>query len=135
MKALTLLLVVAISALPIHANASKGESVSDVAGLVGDWSGTSLCQVKPSACHDENVIFRFSHPHDNKITVQADKVVDGKPVTMGSSEWTYDEAAHVLTWQIPRGTWKLVVEGNEMNGTLVVPDNITFRRVHLAKLK
>jgi len=130
MKALILYL-----ALAFALSASKRESVSDIANLVGDWNGTSLCQVKPSACHDESVIFRLSHPHDNKITVQADKLVDGKPVTMGSGEWTYDEAAHSLTWQIPRGTWKLVVEGNEMNGTLVVPENVIFRRIHLTKSK
>ena len=132
MKALILFVALA-SALPAHA--SKPESPSDLADLVGDWAGTSLCQVKPSACHDESVIFRLSRPHDNKITVQADKIVDGKTVTMGSGEWTYDQSAHALTWQIPRGAWKLVVEGNEMNGTLVVPDNITFRRVHLTKSK
>ena len=133
MKSLILFLAVVISACEIQGSA--GAASSNIADLIGDWSGSSLCQVKQSACHDENVIFRFSHPHEDKITVQADKIVDGKPVTMGVGEWTYDAAAHCLSWQIPRGTWKLVVEGNVMNGTLIVPENVVFRRIHLTRLK
>src|SRR5689334_15213688 len=94
-----------------HAVAFSEPQISD---LVGDWTGTSLCQVKPSPCHDESVIFRFSNPHGDKITVRADKVVDGKPVTMGSSEWTYEKSSRTLTWEMPRGTWKLVINGDTM---------------------
>jgi hypothetical protein len=54
---------------------------------------------------------------------------------MGVGDWTYDRVARALTWEIPRGTWKLVVEGNAMNGTLVVPENVVFRRIHLTKSK
>ena len=63
----------------------SGGSPPKISDLVGDWSGASLCQVNPSPCHDENVVFRFSNPHEDKITVRADKIVDGKPVTMGSA--------------------------------------------------
>lgn len=106
-----------------------------VANLVGDWSGTSLCQVRPSACNDEQVVFRLSHPQNNKIRLQADKIVDGKSVTMGVSDWSYDSASQALTWEIPRGTWKLVVTGDEMNGTLTTRDNVVFRKIHLHRSK
>lgn len=108
-------------------------SAPEISELVGDWSGTSLCQVKPSPCHDENVIFRFSKPHKDQITIQADKIVDGKPVTMGVGEWTYDKSSGTLTWQMPRGTWKLTVDGKIMDGTLIIPDNVVFRKIHLKK--
>lgn len=114
-----------------HAFAFSAPPISD---LVGDWSGTSLCQ-EQSPCHDEDVIFRFSKPHEDKITVQADKIVDGKPVTMGASEWTYDKSAGTLTWQMPRGNWKLIVDGDTMDGTLAVPDNVVFRKIHLKRSK
>ena len=107
----------------------------DVADLVGDWSGTSLCQVKPSPCHDEQVVFRLSHPQKGTITVQADKIVDGKPVTMGVGDWSYDPVSQALSWEIPRGTWKLVVDGDDMSGTLITRDNVVFRKVHLRRSK
>jgi hypothetical protein len=111
-----------------------GSSAPPISDLVGDWTGTSLCQVKPSPCHDEDVIFRFSKPHDDKITVQADKIVNGRSVTMGISEWTYDSTG-TLTWRIPRGDWKLIVSDTTMDGTLIVPDNVVFRKIHLKKSK
>ena len=108
-------------------------SVPKISDLVGDWSGTSLCQVKSSPCHDEKVVFHFSNPHQDKITVQGDKIVDSKPVTMGVGDWTYDRFSGTLTWQIPRGTWKLLVDGDTMDGTLIVPENVVFRKIHLKK--
>ena len=118
--------------LALNASNIKSPEVSD---LVGKWTGTSLCQVKPSACHDENVIFRFSHPQRDRITVQADKIVDGQPVTMGVSDWTYDKPTLSLTYKIPQGTWKLAVNANAnmMEGTLTTPDGAIFRKVHLER--
>jgi hypothetical protein len=119
---------------PTHAYA-LGFAAPQISDLVGDWAGTSMCQVKPSPCHDEKVVFRFSKPHEDKVSVQADKIVDGKPVTMGVGEWTYDKSAGTLTWHIPRGDWKLIVSDTTMDGTLIVPDNVVFRKIHLKKSK
>jgi hypothetical protein len=120
--------------IPVGASASNAQS-SDTSSLVGDWSGTSICQVRPSGCHDENVVLRFSHPHENKIDVEADKIVNGKAEFMGSGEWTYNSEDRSLTWQMPRGAWRLVVSGTEMKGTLVVPENVVFRKIDLHKSK
>ena len=106
-----------------------------IADLVGDWNGTSLCQVKSSPCHDEQVVFRLSHPQQEKIRVQADKIVDGKAVTMGPDDWPFDALSQALIYEIPSGTWKLIVQGNEMNGTLITRDNVLFRKVHLDRSK
>jgi hypothetical protein len=114
---------------------SPGKQAGDIAYLVGDWGGTSLCQVRPSACNDERVVFHFSNPQANKITVAADKIVNGKMVNMGSGLWTYDQSARTLEWHIPQGVWKLAVEGDLMGGTLSGPDNVIFRKVHLRKSK
>ena len=127
----------AVAALTIlgfqgHAHAFSAPQISD---LVGDWSGTSLCQVRPSPCHDEQVVYRISKPHQDKITIQADKIVEGKPVTMGVSDWTYEKSSGTLTWEMPRGTWKLVVDADTMDGTLIIPENVLFRKVHLKRSK
>ena len=115
-----------------HARAFSAAQLSD---LVGDWSGTSLCQVRPSPCHDEQVVYHISKPHEHKVTIQADKIVEGKLVTMGVSEWTYDNSSGTLAWEMPRGTWKLVVDADTMDGTLIVPENVLFRKVHLKRSK
>ena len=127
-----LIAVFAVFAFRAYAPASSTPKISD---LVGDWSGTSLCQVKPSPCHDESVIFHLSNPHENKITIRADKIVDGKAVTMGVGDWTYEKSTGKLVWQIPRGTWMMVVSDNTMDGTLIVPENVVFRKIHLRKSK
>jgi len=107
----------------------------DAAALFGDWTGTSLCQVRPSPCHDEQVVFRLSHPRPGKINVQADKMVNGKAVPMGGDDWSYDPVSRVLSWESPRGTWKLTVDGDDINGTLVTRDNVIFRKVRLHRLQ
>ena len=134
MKTLTLIAVLGLTTLSFGWS-SSGKQAGNIAYLVGDWSGTSLCQVRPSACNDERVVFHFSNPQANNITVAADKIVDGKMVNMGSGLWTYDQSAGTLEWQIPQGVWKLAVEGDLMDGTLVVPDNVIFRKVHLRRSK
>lgn len=114
---------------------ARAFSAPQISDLVGEWSGTSLCQVKTSPCHDEDVIYRISKPHEDKISIQADKIVDGKSVTMGVSDWIYDKSSGTLSWEMPRGTWKLVVNGDTMDGTLIVPDKVLFRKVHLKRSK
>ena len=107
----------------------------DISDLAGEWSGTSLCQVKPSPCHDEQVVFRLSNAKKDKIQLQAGKIIDGKAVTMGLDDWSYDSASQELTLEIPRGAWKLIVDGDEMNGTLMTRDNVVFRKVHVHRSK
>lgn len=128
---------IALPALIILSFQASGRAFSapQISDLAGNWTGTSLCQVRPSPCHDENVVFRFSKPQGDKISVQADKLVDGKAVTMGVSEWTYDKSSGKLIWEMPRGTWKLVVDGDTIDGTLIVPNNVVFRKIHLNRSK
>lgn len=132
MKAFTLFAVFGLTTLAQGWSPPRKEA-ENIGYLVGDWNGTSLCQVRPSACNDEHVVFHFSDPRAGKITVMADKIVDGKLVNMGSGVWTYDESTRTLTWKMPRGVWKLAVGGDSMDGTLTRPDKVVFRQVHLRK--
>ena len=134
MKTFMLIPIFALTTLAFGWSSPRNRA-GDIASLVGDWNGTSVCQVRPSACNDEHVVFHFSNPQGDKITVAADKIVDGKVVSMGSEVATYERSARTLRWQIPRGVWKLAVEGDRMDGTLVGPDNVVFRKVHLRKSK
>ena len=59
--------------------------------LVGDWKGTSLCQVKNSPCHDEKVVYHISKgSSDDSYQVDASKIIDGKEDSMGILNFTFD---------------------------------------------
>ena len=131
-RALVAILLALLSCAASNASDKRRPAAAD---LVGNWEGTSICQVKPSPCHDEHVIFRLSHPQRDKINVQADKIVDSKPVTMGVDDWRYDDDSHALIYELPRGTWRLLVNENDMSGTLVTTGNIVFRKVHLHRVR
>ena len=53
------------------------------AAPAGVWHGISICQQKNTACRDEKVIYHLSAPDAaGKVSASADKIVDGKPVSM-----------------------------------------------------
>src|SRR5215468_4491210 len=55
---------------------------------VGIWRGESKCVVKPSACRDEDSVYRISAvaQAETRVTLSANKIVDGQEVNMGTSE-------------------------------------------------
>ena len=74
--------------------------------VAGTWEGTSLCQVKPSPCHDEHVIYRVTSTAVRQYKFDAFKLVEGKELYMGTIDLTYDPARHSLSGAIAgqRGT-------------------------------
>src|SRR5215467_6521964 len=73
-----------------HNALGKIEFVLDEAQLIGNWLGDSICQVKNSPCHDEKVVYHIAKGSDpDHVTVSADKIVDGKPINMGTGYYTY----------------------------------------------
>ena len=78
-------------------------ALGETSGLAGTWRGDSICAAEASACHDERVVYyiRDVPNRPNQVVVQADKIVDGKPITMGTGEWEYDRAGGTLEWRTP----------------------------------
>jgi len=112
--------------------------------LIGDWSGESKCVGSNPYCHDEVVVYHISRSKTDakKITIVADKIIDGKPDYMGTFECDYDVVKHTLTseFTIPRtggkGVWLFKIDGDKMDGTLTVfPENEIGRRVKVTKVK
>src|SRR6478736_3742105 len=61
------------------------------ASPLGEWKGESLCTVKPSACHDEVVVYEITAPAKNKpdmLVWKADKIVNGERQNMGTLDCT-----------------------------------------------
>jgi hypothetical protein len=120
--------------LSVPVSSSAG---TDVHTLLGEWHGESLCQVKPSACNDEVVVYTISDPRPDplRVKVQGDKIVEGERVTMGVDDWQYEPKTGTLTLKVPVGTWQVVFTGSHGDGTLVLNDGTLFRKMQLTKAK
>lgn len=102
--------------------------------LAGNWTGESICQIKPSPCNDEKVIYRVTEPDaSGKLTVQMDKVVNGEPEMMGVLDCIYRKDDHSLKCEMPNGTWEYTVSGDTMTGTLTLTDKRLYRRISVKK--
>ena len=115
------------------AGQDSGRSASH---LVGDWRGTSICQVRESACRDEDSLYHVVRIEGkaNRYSMNGEKIVDGKAVSMGAVECTYDGAKAVLTCDLPQDVLRFMVEGNKMEGTMTRPDGTLWRKLSLTKV-
>lgn len=103
-------------------------------GVAGTWRGESVCMVKNSPCHDEQVVYHATEPDAaGKFKIQADKIVNGKPEDMGTLDCTFDSKASKITCPIARGVFEFTIEGSKMTGTLKLPDGTLFRKISLTK--
>jgi len=104
------------------------------AGVAGTWRGESICMIKDSPCHDEQVIYHITEPdREGKLKIQADKLVNGKPEDMGTIDCTFDSKTSKLTCPIPRGVFEFAVTESRMTGTLKHPDGTLYRKISLTK--
>src|SRR5690242_4946094 len=73
------------------------------AAVLGQWKGESLCTVKPSACHDEVVVYEITATAEKKGTLiwKADKIVNGEQQNMGTLDCTYDPGSKMMTCDMP----------------------------------
>ena len=105
--------------------------------LVGDWRGDSICVVRESACHDEDSLYHVSKVPDKAglFSLKADKIVDGKPITMGTTECSFDPKQSTLQCAISNGSlFRFSVEGNAMLGTMTLADKRLWRKITLKKV-
>src|SRR5438552_18049025 len=93
---------------------------AQTASLTGDWTGESICVGNNPSCHDEKVVYHISiDPSDStKLTIAADKIVDGKPEPMGVINLKYDASKQTLTGETQTARyhllWEFAIKGNSM---------------------
>ena len=106
-------------------------------GVAGPWRGQSVCVTGAPACHNETVVYYIKEIPDrpDQVLIQADKIVDGKAITMGAGPWQYDRARHTLEWRLPQRVWFMKITGDRMEGTLTLADKTVFRTMTLEKDK
>lgn len=105
--------------------------------LIGAWKGTSICQDKNSPCHDEIDVYHFSKGNTaDQYRVDANKIVDGKEVEMGTLYFTHDTKKNILVCidNAHNSRWEFKLTGKEMHGTLMVRDKL-YRVVELKRVE
>ena len=120
----------------------KAEQRSEISELVGNWSGESVCVNKEKfpACNDEKVIYRIvvATGKSDTVTITADKIVNGKPETMGVFDFVYDRQKRILTSEFKNSRvhliFELAVKGDLLEGTLAtLPDRTLVRHIKVKK--
>jgi hypothetical protein len=120
-------------------SSSAAAEDANAKAILGTWRGTSTCvnlEASPG-CKNEEVIYEFREltpPVAGKLSLNADKIVDGKALPMGELDlvWVSAEGAWSCEIQTPRGhsLWSFKQpRGDELAGTLVhLPDRTLVRK-------
>jgi hypothetical protein len=103
--------------------------------ITGTWRGNSECVLKNSRCRDEINVYRFSEVAGRPgwFSGVGSKLMNGKEISMGTLEWNYDVEKHILRSENSGATFRLVVDGSRIEGSLTLADNTVYRRIHLKK--
>jgi hypothetical protein len=131
-----LLLLIGGTAFTVAGASAQSNASSKRDSPVGDWRGMSICQVKPSGCHDEDSLYHFKKLFKpGTFELQADKIVDGKPITMGTTPCEYDPSDQlVCTISGSSATMAFDVRGDDMQGTMKLADGTLWRKITLKKV-
>ena len=128
---------------PAVAHMEKAQG-GEVSKLAGDWSGESVCVNKEKfpACNDEHVVYHVAvaSGKTDTVTLAADKIVNGKPVAMGTFDFVYDERKQTLTSEFKNDRvhiiFELAVKGDVLEGTLsTLPEKTLVRHIKVKKDK
>jgi hypothetical protein len=101
----------------------------------GVWRGESICTAGGGSCHDEKVVYHIEPiPFDaGAVFIRADKIVDGKAITMGRGPWKYDRSRQTLSMEFGQRLWLLTVKQKKIEGVLTAGDGVVFRRMTLTR--
>ena len=107
--------------------------------VAGTWEGTSLCQIKPSPCHDEHVVYKITGTGPRSYRIEAYKVVGGQEQYMGPLDMKLDAAGQRLDGSNTDRSgvvhpWLFTIRGTHMSGkALTAPGGQVFRLIELDK--
>ncbi len=121
------MLIIVLSSLNIFAQNN--------ASILGIWKGTSICQVKNSPCHDENVVYHISKTDSlNWFRLVANKIINKQEEEMGTLLFEYDPQKQTLTSTdtTRNAQWIFKLEGKRIKGTLIYKNNL-FRVIDVTK--
>ena len=128
----------AIAVLALPARGALGQATSqatDTAAPVGTWRGTSVCLVRPSACTDEIVVYRFARLEAaDSLAMDGRKIVGGQEQDMGMLTCRFVASTAEVTCVVPQGVWQFRVQRDTLVGELRLPDHTRFREVRATRV-
>jgi hypothetical protein len=114
--------------------AASAQTPASTPSAVGVWRGTSTCLVRPSACHDEVVVYRISRGNtSDSVSIDARKIVNGKEEGMGVLSCSVDAAGAQITCTIPLGVFRFTIRGDSLAGELETLDGREFREIRTTR--
>jgi hypothetical protein len=124
----------ALVALGALAHRVPAQATAGAANPVGVWRGTSLCQVRPSPCKDENVVYRITRANANdSVSMDARKIVNAQEEEMGVLGCRLAPGGASFTCAIPNGVWRFTIRRDSLVGELRLSDSTKFRDVRAAR--
>src|SRR3954471_6227278 len=135
------ILAVACSALAIASASHAAQADHPRSELIGTWRGTSVCtdRVAAPACKDEVVVYDFTEgASPAAVHWKADKIVEGKRLTMGEFDLVYsrNDSCWRAEFTTSRGllVWCVIVNGATLNGTgMHLPGKQVVRKIEARK--
>ena len=126
------LIVLASGANPFYLQNRQADVIS------GTWRGSSICQDKSSACHDEIAVYHASKAAGRNVYLfQMNKMVNGQETEMGPLNFVYNDTLKTLTaidnFRGTKHTWSFKINGTTMHGTLTLDNARVFRVIDLKK--
>lgn len=110
-------------ASPIAAQAASSDPV-------GTWRGTSRCELRATACHDESVVYRIARTSArDSLAMDGRKLVNTAEVPMGILGCRLDAPSARLTCHIPNGIWLFTIRDDSLVGELRSADGTKIRDV------
>lgn len=124
----------ALVAVGVLAHRAPAQATAGGSDPVGVWRGISSCQVRPSACNDEVVVYRISRATArDSISLDARKIVRGQEVDMGVLACRLAAQDASLTCAIAKGVWRFTIRRDSLVGELRLLDSTKFRDVRAAR--
>ena len=104
----------------------------DTSEIAGNWTGSSLCQVKNSNCHDETVEYNILKAEAGLYHVTMNKIVKGKLDFVGVVDCFYDDETKTLSSSENGKIWQFTMNQKTMEGILIWREQL-YRKIHLEK--
>ena len=128
--------LVVASLLASSASAQSASQPRATTTPVGTWRGTSTCLVRPSACHDEIILYRIAKTKvADSVTIDGRRITRGEEQEMGVLTCQFTSPNGLVTCAIPQGTWQFRVHNDSLVGELRHPDNTKFRDVRAVRAR
>ena len=134
-------LVTAFTAVLLTACIAQAQKNTSIEGT---WTGTSICLLRNSPCHDEQVVYRIARIGADSagvtpLRVTMTKIVNGKEEDMADlAPCSFTNSTASLHCPMPPsakpGDWKFTAAGDKLDGGLWVSGGTKFRDIHVKRV-